>query len=57
MPLPLADGPGAALSRAITEACRSKVPGVWEVVEHEDVIFRVHRLEYPKLDVRIETVR
>ncbi len=59
MPLPQATDLGAALSRAITAATRrpDPEPGVWEVIEYEDVIYRVHRLDTPKLDVRVETVR
>ena len=56
-PQPRAETPGAVLSKALTYASGSKEPGVWEVVEYEDVIYRVHRLDTPKLDVRVECVR
>lgn len=56
-PQPKAETPGAVLSKAITRASTSAEPGVWEVVEYEDVLFRVHRLEDTKLDVRVEIVR
>lgn len=52
-----AESPGQLLSKAITLAARSEEPGVWEVVEYEDVLYRVHRLDSPKLDVRVECVR
>jgi len=56
-PQPKAETPGAVLSKALTLASRSEEPGVWEVVEYDDVVFRVHRLDTPKLDVRVEVVR
>ena len=53
------DSPGAVLSKALNEAARTKEPGVWEVWEWDDLIYRVHRLEHPqnKLDVRVEVMR
>ena len=57
-PIPKADSPGAVLSGALTRAAHKDAePGVWEVVEYEDVIYRVHRLDSPKLDVRVEVLR
>lgn len=58
VPLPkLVESPGAVLSRALTEATKSEEPGVWEVWEWEDVLYRVHRLEGETLDVRVEILR
>lgn len=55
--LPKCEAPGPALSGAITQACkRDAKPGVWEVIEYEDVIYRVHLLDTPIFDVRIETL-
>lgn len=51
------ESPGAVLSRALNEATNSEEPGVWEVVEWEDVVYRVHRLPAEKLDVRVEILR
>lgn len=52
------ESPGAVLSKALTYASRPTAePGVWEVVEWEDVIYRVHRIDSPILDVRVEVVR
>jgi hypothetical protein len=42
------------LSKAITYALRADRPGTWEVVEWEDVLYRVHRSPAQGLDVRIE---
>lgn len=57
-PLPKCEDPGPALSGAITKACkRNAEPGVWEVMEYEDVIYRVHLLDTDRFDVRVETVR
>ncbi|MDE2098618.1 MAG: hypothetical protein KGL39_15295 [Patescibacteria group bacterium] len=55
-PVPTAETPGAVLSKAITRASRSKESGTWEVIEWEDVIYRVHRLDVPELDVRVEVL-
>ena len=51
-----AETPGAVLSRALNFAARAEGPGVWEVIEHEDTLYRVHRLDSPKLDVRVEVM-
>lgn len=56
-PQPHMESPGAVLSKALTFAAASKEPGVWEVIEYEDTLYRVHRLDSPKLDVRVEVVR
>lgn len=56
-PQPKAETPGSVLSKALTLAARSTEPGVWEVWEYEDVLYRVHRLDDKKLDVRVEVVR
>ena len=56
-PQPLAETPGAVLSKALNYASSSKEPGVWEVVEYEDTLYRVHRLDSPKLDVRVEVMK
>jgi hypothetical protein len=53
-PQPKAESPGAVLNKALREAEHAKEPGVWEVVEWDDVIYRVHRLEGDRLDVRVE---
>jgi hypothetical protein len=55
-PMDRAESPGAVLSKAITQAAASSEPGVWEVWEYEDLLYRVHRLD-GKLDVRVEVVR
>ena len=56
-PQPKAETPGAVLSKALNYAARAEGPGVWEVVEHEDTLYRVHRLDSPKLDVRVEVLK
>lgn len=47
------------LSRALDIASRVDTPGTWEVIEWEDVVYRVHKLDNPenKLDIRVEVVR
>jgi hypothetical protein len=53
-----AETPGAVLSKVLGIAAGKETePGVWEVVEYEDVIYRVHRLPGETLDVRVEIVR
>lgn len=58
-PQPKAEVPGAVLNKALRLAEKADEPGVWEVIEWEDVVYRVHRLENPekKLDVRVEIIR
>lgn len=57
-PQPKAETPGAALSKALNLAAHKDAqPGVWEVQEYEDVLYRVHRLPAEKLDVRVEVLR
>jgi hypothetical protein len=57
-PFRKAETPGAVLSKALNQAAANDAePGVWEVMEYDDVIYRVHRLEGPRLDVRVEVVR
>lgn len=58
--LPKATDPEVALSTALTRASTHEAePGTWEVMEYEDVLYRVHRLDNPelKLDVRVEVPR
>lgn len=57
---PKAETPGAVLSGALNRASKDgQEPGVWDVIEWDDVIYRVHRLNGPeeKLDVRVEIIR
>lgn len=56
-PQPKAETPGAVLSKALRIAEQSLEPGVWEVWEWDDLLYRVHRLPAEKLDVRVEIVR
>ena len=57
-PVKKAETPGAVLSVALNQAAvKTAEPGVWDVMEYDDVIYRVHRLEGPRLDVRVETLR
>lgn len=46
------------LSRALNIASHGGT-GTWDVMEWEDVVYRVHRLDNPdkKLDIRVEVVR
>jgi len=55
--VPKAETPGAVLSKAITRAARSIEPGTWEVLEYDDVIYKVTRTDNVKLDVRVEVMR
>lgn len=52
------ESPGAVLSKALNQASKSEEPGVWEVWEWEDLLYRVHRMRTPgmSLDVRVEIV-
>lgn len=47
------------LSRALDIAANSGGAGTWDVLEWEDVVYRVHRLDNPdmNLDLRVEVVR
>lgn len=47
------------LSRALDIATRADTPGTWDVLEWEDVVYRVHRLDNPdkKFVVNVEVVR
>ena len=56
-PVKLAETPGGVLSKALNLAVNGHEPGVWEVIEYEDVIYRVHRLPGETLDVRVEIVQ
>lgn len=58
--LPKATDPEVALSATLSRVSRPEAAtGVWEVIEYEDVIYRVHLFDNPdkKLDVRVEVVR
>lgn len=56
-PQPKAESPGSVLSKALRRAEQSLEPGVWEVREWDDLLYRVHRLPGDILDVRVEILR
>jgi hypothetical protein len=53
-PQPKLESPGAVLSKALTRALAATEPGMWEVWEYDDLVYRVHRAKESTFTITVE---